>query len=503
MNAFWVRALLLFTILCRPAVLAAEPAEPAQPMLLSSCHFADLTRAARCGTLRVPENPAKPRGRRIPINVAVIPATHTPALADPIVVLQGGPGEDTVSSAAFYAQRFAPLLDDRDLLLVDQRGTGKSGALPCTLYSRADPAASLRDVFPVAAVKRCARRLAARADLTQYTYDRFADDLEQVRREIGYSALNLYAGSYGTRAAQVYIRSFPASVRTAYLGSVVPIDAATPLPFAKTAESALDQLFAACAAHAACRSSYPKLREEFHAVMLRLDSGTVRVAVPGRSEKAPLYRGRVAEWLRSKLYRPSSAAVLPWLIHRAFAGDWNPLAKALLADARAADSGFSFGLFFSITCSEDVAFIHEQAIGPETQGTFLGDYRVRQQQAACNQWPKTILPKDYRAAVMSGVPALFVSGDADGGTPLWFAKRVAAGFSNHLQVITKGQGHTEWSACIAQLYERMVRGGAVRGLSPLCPEVPRPPFKLQENPRTVPVTRIEHHPAAADRWSVT
>jgi pimeloyl-ACP methyl ester carboxylesterase len=182
--------------------------------------------------------------------------------------------------------------------------------------------------------------------------------------------------------------------------------------------------------------------------------------------------------MRSKLYRPKSATQLPWLIHRAFAGDWNPLATDMLADARDADQALSFGLFFSITCSEDVAFIHEQDIGPETQGTFLGDYRVRQQQAACNQWPKTALPKDYRAPVMSAVPALFVSGDADGGTPLWYAKRVAAGFSNHLQVITKGQGHTEWSDCIAQLYQRMVRTGAVRGLDPFCPEVPRPPFKL-------------------------
>jgi pimeloyl-ACP methyl ester carboxylesterase len=150
----------------------------------------------------------------------------------------------------------------------------------------------------------------------------------------------------------------------------------------------------------------------------------------------------------------------------------------LLSDAREADPAFSFGLFLAITCSEDVAFIREQDIAPETQGTFLGDYRVRQQQAACKEWPTRTLPEDYRTPVASAVPTLFVSGEADGGTPLWYADRVAAGFSNHLQVIVKGQGHTEWSDCLAQLYQRMVRGGAVSGLSPSCPEVPRPPFKL-------------------------
>jgi len=473
-NTFWLGALL--TILCSVPALHAAADEPS--IVLASCRFADLTRAARCGALSVPENPDKPGGRRLSISVAVIPAAKAPAHADPIVLLQGGPGEDSISSVGFYAERFAPLLEDRDLLLIDQRGTGKSGAMPCVLYSATDPAASLRDVFPPAAVKRCARRLEARADLTQYTFDRFANDLEQVRRSLGYGALNLYSGSYGTRAAQVYIRSFPASVRTAYLGSAVPMDAANPLPFAKTAEAALETLFNSCDADAACRAAFPKLREEFRAAKLRLDSGTVRVSIPAPPGMATLYRGRVAEWMRSRLYRPRSSTMLPWMIHRAYAGDWNPLAKELLADAHDADPAFSFGLFLSITCSEDVAFIRERDIATETQGTFLGDYRVRQQQAACKEWPTRTLPKDYRTPVLSAVPTLFVSGDADGGTPLWYAKRVAAGFANHLQVIIKGQGHTEWSDCIAQLYERLVRSGAVTGLSPACPAVPRPPFKL-------------------------
>ena len=475
MNTVWSGAPLLLTALLWPAVHAAEVE---RPLALASCRFADLMRAARCGVLSVPENPDKPHGRRLPISVAVIPATRTPARPDPIVVLQGGPGEDSISSAAYFAQRFAPLLEDRDLVLIDQRGTGKSGALSCMLYSSADPAVSLRDVFPIAAIKRCARQLQARADLTQYTFDRFADDLEQVRRKLGYGAVNLYAGSFGTRAAQVYMRGYPAGVRTAYLGSAVPMDAVSPLPFAKTAESALELLFGACSADAACHAAYPKLREEFRDIMRRLDSGTVRVAIPEGGGSALLDRGRVAEWMRSKLYRPKSATMLPGMIHRAYAGDWDPIVKDLLSDAREADPAFSFGLFFSITCSEDVAFIREQDIAPATRGTFLGDYRVRQQQAACKEWPTRKLPKDYRAPITSAVPTLFVSGEADGGTPLWFADHVAAGFSNRLQVIVKGQGHTEWSDCLALLHRQLVLGGSVSGLNPSCPEVPRPPFNL-------------------------
>jgi pimeloyl-ACP methyl ester carboxylesterase len=461
--------------------MAAGLQLPAQrgTIVLSPCRVPDFKDDARCGVLDVPEDPNKPDGRRLSIAVAVIAAVTQPALTDPIVVLMGGPGEDAITAAGLFADQFADLRQNRDLLLVDQRGTGRSGPLPCDLYSAEDPAASLRDVFPPAAVKRCAQRLRTRADLTQYTYDHFASDLEQVRRALGYGALNLFAGSYGTRAAQVYVRAYPQSVRTMYLGSVVPLDAANPLPFAKTAQTALENLLSECAADSACHAAFPNLRDEFRDISARLDSGAVRVAVPGYSGTVPLFRGRVAEWMRSKLYRPKSAAILPWLIHRAYEGDWSPVADALLADAKATDAALSLGLLFSITCNEDVPFVQEKDIAPATAGTFLGDYRVRQQQAACEPWPRVSLPKEYRAPVQSPVPTLFVSGDADGGTPLWYKDHVAPGFSHRVELVAKGQGHTEWSDCISHLYQRLVRTGAVRGLDPSCDAAPRPPFKVR------------------------
>jgi pimeloyl-ACP methyl ester carboxylesterase len=443
-----------------------------------SCSLPDVAAPARCGVLDVPENPDRPDGRILPIHLAVIPAISGKALPDPIVVLMGGPGEDAIGSAAIYAAKFAPLLADRDLLLVDQRGTGQSAALHCDLFSPAKAADSLRDVFPLEAVRNCERRLSAGADLTRYTFPYFANDLEQVRRALGYGQVNLFAGSYGTRAAQVYLRAFPQSVRTAYLGSVVPIDATGPLSFAKTEEAALETLFAACAADPVCHAAFPDLRDEFRHIRERLDSGKVRVPISGHKEPVPLGGGRVAEWFRSQLYRPGNAAALPWMIHRAAAGDWAPIVDGILSDSREADGALSFGLFFAITCSEDLAFLREQDVAVETQGTFLGDYRLRQQQAACKPWPKATLPDGYRNPVQSSVPTLFVTGDLDGGTPLWFTDRVAGGFSNHATLVAHGQGHTEWSNCVAETYQLLVRSGSVQGLAAdSCPVAPRPPFK--------------------------
>jgi pimeloyl-ACP methyl ester carboxylesterase len=470
-----------FVTIANAAVIGDPPkSEAVGAIELSSCRLPGVERPARCGVLEVLENPDRPVGRKLAIGVAVIPASGGQPRPDPIAVLMGGPGEDAISAAEIYASQFAPLLQDHDLLLVDQRGTGRSNALHCDLFSNEDPAASLRDLFPLAAVERCARRLSAQAELTQYTYNRFANDLEQVRRALGYGPLNLFAGSYGTRAAQVYVRLYPESVRTMYLGSVDPIDVAMPLPFAKAEQTALEKMFAACAADSECNTAFPSLREEFRQMSAKLRSGPLPVKIADHGGTALMYRGRVAEWFRSKLYRPRSSATLPWMIHRAYLGDWSPIAEGILSDSRASDSDFSFGLFFSITCSEDVAFIREEVIAPETQGTFLGDYRVRQQQVACNHWPKASLPKDYREPVQSSVPTVFGFGDTDGAMPLWFMEHVAHGFSHRLEVVMRGQGHTEWNECVARLYELFVHSASVQGLdSQSCPAIPLPPFKTR------------------------
>ena len=154
--------------------------------------------------------------------------------------------------------------------------------------------------------------------------------------------------------------------------------------------------------------------------MARLDLGEVRVAIPGRTGTFPIRRGRVMEWFRSMNYRPATAAELPWMIHRAHIGDLGPFVEGVLSNARGADAGLSFGLFFSITCNDDVAFMREEDMVQkrgETKGTFLGDYRARQQQAACKQWPKVFFIRRLRMPVRSAMPSLFVSGDLDGASP--------------------------------------------------------------------------------------
>jgi hypothetical protein len=276
----------------------------------------------------------------------------------------------------------------------------------------------------------------------------------------------------------VFIRTHPDSVRTAYLGSVVPIDVAIPGPFTTTSQAALEKMFDACLAERDCQAAFPNLRAEFASVVARLDAGKAQVLLPGSTLTAVLDRGRVAEWFRSRLYRPHTAVNLPWLIHQAYGGDWGAIRDGILANAQAADSALSFGLLFSITCSTDVPFVNDQDLGANVQATFLRDYRLRQQQAACAVWPKFPVTAGDRMPIHSPIPTMFVSGDSDGGTPLSFMEHAAQGFTNHIELTQQNQGHTEWNACVSEKYEQFVRSGSVAGIrTDDCKPERRPPFK--------------------------
>jgi pimeloyl-ACP methyl ester carboxylesterase len=465
-------AAILATSLLAAGVNAAAPT-------LVACTLPELEEPARCGTLDVPEDPERPAGRKITIAFAVIPATGGAALPDPIVPLYGGPGENVLSAAGYIARQLAGLRPSRDILLVDQRGTGRSGALNCRLFDPAAPDRSLQDFLPPDAVRACARELSTRADLTQYSYLHFAQDLERIREALGYAQYNLNAGSYGTRAAQAYLWSYPEGIRTVLLHSVVPPDVITPLSMAKSAQPQFEATLAACEADTACRAAYPRLRQEFDEVLDRLDAGAVRHSIPG-APQATLHRGRALEWLRAKLYRPRTAAELPWLIHEAHRGNWSPFFDGILEQARGFDAEYSLGLWLSITCSDDVAFLEEAQVAPATENTYLGDYRVRQQQAACRLWPRAELPAGHRKPVQTSIPTMFVSGDLDAATPLSFTQRVAPGFTNRVEIVSHGQGHTEWNDCVDRLYRRFVETGQAAGIEPLCPAIPRPPFRLPD-----------------------
>jgi pimeloyl-ACP methyl ester carboxylesterase len=213
----------LITMLLSFALGAASPSARSVGALaaLAPCHLPGYTGQAPCGEYLVAEDRAAADGRKIALRVVVLTALGSSRLSDPLVFLNDGPGESSIAAASTVAGVFSSVHQERGILLIDQRGTGGSNQLQCPLYGP-DPQSYLGDFFPIDAIDRCRQNLEKRADLRLYTTTIAAEDLDGVRRALGYPSLNLFAGSYGTRLALALMRQHPEAVRSALLQGLFP-----------------------------------------------------------------------------------------------------------------------------------------------------------------------------------------------------------------------------------------------------------------------------------------
>ena len=416
-----------------------------------------------CATFPVWENRERKAGRRIALNVVILGAPGSPRARDPLFVLAGGPGQAATDLLQVFAGN-REIRARRDIVFVDQRGSGRSNPLNCDLYGDPpDPKRVLAGPFPIDAVRACRQSLEAVADLAQYTTAAAMDDVDDVRQWLGYDKINLWGGSYGTRAAQVYLRRHGEHVRAAALTGVLPMDELVPLHSAATGQRAVDILFARCRADAACRAAFPDVEREFRALFDRVRSG-VDVELPGARVR-PTVLG-LAEGIRHALYTDDGQS-FPAMIHRAAGGDLAPLVERA-TQAEISLSTLSVGLNLSVTCSEDVPFLDDAMVARETAGTFLGDLRVERQRAACREWLRGSVPGDVHQPLRSDVPVLLFSGGRDPVTPPSFGDRVAAGLANSVHVVFPESAHGNWGACGRQILTEFIARGSPRGLAVGC-----------------------------------
>ena len=401
--------------------------------------------AARCGKLAVPLNPdaAPDQAEQIELFVAVVPAMTESALPDPLTVISGGPGD---AATRFFAQAqgaFEQIQRTRDVVLVDQRGTGRSAPLHCENFRDLPPLADISvDVDSV--VRMTLDCLAAlEHDPRFFTTSLAVRDLERVREALGYERLNVYGISYGTRVAQHYLRRHPERVRTAILDGVVPPSIALGPDTALESDRALRHLFARCREDAACHGAFPDLEGRFEAVLARLREGPARVSFPhprtGAATDVALNHLTLAGVVRLLLYSPLTASMLPVLIDAAHAGDYQPLVtQAHLASLGVED--LAIGLNYAIICTEDAPFLGQVDLEHQ-RATYMGDTFVEALRRVCEQWPAGPVDADFKAPVQSDVPVLFLSGEHDPITPPRYVPLAAQGLTRHAELLGPGQGH--------------------------------------------------------------
>jgi pimeloyl-ACP methyl ester carboxylesterase len=434
---------------------------------------------ALCGTLRVFENRQTRAGREISLNIVVLPAIGTGHL-DPLFFLAGGPGQGAAQLAPQLRTMFRPIQKTRDIVLVDQRGTGRSHPLECR--SNQDSLTGLMEPEGAAAdrLKKCLAGYDA--DVRLYTTPMAMDDLEQVRDWLGYDQINLYGGSYGTRAALVYLRQHGEQVRSMTLDGVAPTDMRLPLFVARDAQRSLDSWLGRCEADDRCRAKYPNLQARVRTLLQRLDAAPVRVRMThprtGASEETELDARIVASLLFGALYSPITATLLPTLIDRAERNDF----QSLLALAMADDSSdnLSVGMQLSVLCSEDAPMVSHTDLAREHEGNVFGDRLFADQVTACGFWPKGVIDASYYQPITSDVPALILSGELDPITPPVWGDEVLRHLSHARHFTASASGHgVIGTPCGVRIIQEFLDKGTADGIDATClKNVKRPAFFL-------------------------
>lgn len=488
--------LVLLLVFASPDVSPAQ-SPPGDTLSLSPCELDGYPGPARCGHLRVPEDSSRPDGGTISLRVAQLPARSDVPAPDPVFVFAGGPGQAATDYAPIIGRDFEEVLEHRDVVLVDRRGTGGSGALRCPRAGAGASASPYADIVPEQ-IRSCRRALEKEADLTRYTTPFAVEDIDRVRRAMGYERINLYGASYGSREAMVYLRRHPEAVRSVLLEAVMPPPRRPMLQSPATAQQALDRLIDDCGADEPCRAAFPRLRADFDSMMARLERGPVEIAVPARrgagsragsaeggQDTVRMDRADVGGTLRTALIFPAGAARLPRLIHRAAHGDYSGLAELGALVRRATRASLPRGLFLSVVCAEEVARIEETEIGEATAGTFWGDAWVRSLSRQCAEWPGANLPVGYWRPVQSRVPVLMLSGWLDPITPPAWAGDVERHLPNSKRVVVRSGFHNfRWGACTARVASDFYGQLDLEGLDTSClSSLPRPPFELPEEER--------------------
>jgi pimeloyl-ACP methyl ester carboxylesterase len=412
---------------------------------------------AFCGALAVPEDWDRPRGRHINLKVAYLGADSASPAGDVVTFLDGGPGGAATEDFAAIAPALEPLRARRSIVLMDQRGTGGSNALNCPPPKDASPTAS--DVASITQwVHQCLAELAPHAAPQLYTTSAAVRDLEAVRKAIGAPALDLIAISYGTRVAQQYAMTYPASVRAVVLDSAVPNSLALLSDHARNLERTLRSLFAHCRAEAACARRFGDPYTTLYRVRARLQqqpqSVQLRDPVSFELQQRTLTADDLAALVRFYAYSPLTAALLPLMLQQADQGDYATLLgqKQLLAQ----DLGdqITGAVELSVLCAEDADLLRSR---PEDEDTLLGNSAIVRARAACEQWPAGARPAYFHRRWHSALPTLLLSGELDPVTPPEYAHDIMRGLSSARLLLAPGQGHAVLAVgCMPRLVERFI-----------------------------------------------
>ena len=409
--------------------------------LLKDCHLNGIKEQVKCGSLLVPENYTLKESIQISINFAILPAIDNTNNNTPLMFLAGGPGQAAVELAAGLRIAFNEIRKTRDIILVDQRGTGESHALQCKEVSAGQNIYQIiPEDFSDQEIKDCIAEFTG--DLSQYNSENAIRDFEGVRAALGHEKINVYGGSYGTRAALVYMRMFPESLRSVVLDSVGPIEVPIGL-FGQSSAQSFKLVLDHCQQEEVCHHAYPNLVGEFHHLLRRLSDKpiTLNILHPrlGTNTEFVISKSKLLSIIFQQLYTVPSRNLIPLIIHQAYLKNYMPLAG--LVAITDGDQMVYTGLLFNITCNEDFPKITAEMLAKDADNSFGGNNSQLAFKKACAIWPKYRPSDEFYQSVTADIPTLILSGGLDPVTPPSNGEYSAATLPNSHHIVVSNVSH--------------------------------------------------------------
>jgi pimeloyl-ACP methyl ester carboxylesterase len=452
------------------------------------------TTAAWCAPFIRPENPAAAAGRQIHMRLALIRSSAASPASDRVVFISGGPGESAINDWPMVAPALKTVLEHRDVVLLDQRGTGGSHPLSCPQAGRAAELTgeqrtsspnpretpAQRQARRAADTQACLAEIERTADPRFFTTTDAVDDLIALRHALGNPQFDLVGVSYGTRVAQQYAMRDPAGVRSIVLDGVLPNSAIVGEDIARNLEEVLRADLGLCAAEPACVKAFGNPYADLTALRARIDPHppVVRYRDPATAEwhTGTLNESTLVGVVRLFTYSPLTAALLPLTLHQALAGDYGPLmGQSRLIDGTLGRQ-INGGMQWAVLCTEDAPFLKPD---PEAKGTLLGAGFVEELQRQCAGWPRGQMPRDFHQALHTDIPTLILEGEYDPITPPRYGREVLAHLGDARLLIARGQGHYVMDAgCMPRLVGQFIADLRPKALNARCLNAlrPTPPF---------------------------
>ena len=437
--------------------------------------LAGLVAESRCARFTVPENYADPDARKIELKVMVIPSLSDLPLSDPLFLMAGGPGQ-AATDLVQVAQVFSRIRTERDIVLVDQRGTGELSPFDCQLDEEEAEALEAQDpgfdeilAMQMDVLEECLATMDAAPQY--YTTDIAMRDLDAIRDWLGYPVINLWGASYGSRSSLAYLQAYPDNTRAVIIDAIAPPALSLPLYNERDASASLDKLLADCAADDVCNTAFPELADHYRELLARLQEPQP-VSLLDDTDFSPveisLSDFEFLSFIRQVLYSREAQRLIPLIIEQAWRGNYRPV---FALASQYSETGINQGMFLSVICNEDYTLLNDDLLAAESSNDYLVQSALfnRFILSACAIWPKREVPQAYFEPVTADRPVLIFSGDLDPVTPPVWGEQVHDSLPNSLHLVLAGFGHgTLFTGCTASIMTDFIDSASLAELDTDC-----------------------------------